>query len=171
MPKRSKRALPLVPLNLELEKVVRANRRERRERASGATSSEPQVVVEFDHHSSFSDSSGATIPLNSPRPSCQISSTIAHFQMAKTLREFGVPPPYEGASAIATPVFEANNFKIKPALITLIESHQFTGAKHEKPLAHLKQFMRYCSTVKANGVTSEYILMSMFKFSLQARIR
>ncbi|XP_021771810.1 uncharacterized protein LOC110735943 [Chenopodium quinoa] len=84
----------------------------------------------------------------------------------KTLREFGVPPPYQEASGIATPTTEANNLKIRPALITLIEGNQFSGAKHEDPIAHLKQFTRYCSTVKANGVTPEYILISMFKFFL-----
>ncbi|XP_021773080.1 uncharacterized protein LOC110737034 [Chenopodium quinoa] len=163
--------LPLVPLNLKLEKVVRANRREKRAIASGATSSEPRVVVESDHSSS-SESSGDTIPLESPRTNSPTSSPFQDFEMAapnKTLREFGVPPPYQEASGIATPAIEANNFEIRPALITLIEGHQFSGAKHEDPVAHLKQFTRYCSTVKANGVTPEYILLSMFKFSLTGK--
>uniref|UniRef100_A0A803LX65 Uncharacterized protein n=1 Tax=Chenopodium quinoa TaxID=63459 RepID=A0A803LX65_CHEQI len=91
MPKRSNRTLPLVPLNLELEKVVRANRREKRAIASGATSSELRVVVESDHSSS-SESSGDTIPLESPRTNSPTSPPIRQFDMAqpnKTLRELG----------------------------------------------------------------------------------
>ena len=102
MPKRSNRTLPLVPLNLELEKVVRANRREKRAKASGATSSEPQVVVESDQSSS-SETSGETIPLESPRTNSPTSPPLRQFEMAapnKTLREFGVPPPYQEASGM-----------------------------------------------------------------------
>ncbi|XP_021714973.1 uncharacterized protein LOC110682931 [Chenopodium quinoa] len=84
----------------------------------------------------------------------------------KSLKEFCVPPPYQEASGIVTLVIKANNFEIRPALITLIEGHQFFREKHEDPIAHLKQFTRYCSTVKAKGVTPEYILLSMFIFSL-----
>ncbi|KAL2934130.1 1-phosphatidylinositol 3-phosphate 5-kinase fab1 [Bienertia sinuspersici] len=87
----------------------------------------------------------------------------------RTLREFDAPPPYEDVSGIASPATEANNYEFKSNLITLIEGHQFSGASHENPRNHLKQFLQYCNTVKANGVPQEYIQMSLFKFSLTGK--
>ncbi|KAL2905022.1 Proteasomal ATPase-associated factor 1 [Bienertia sinuspersici] len=87
----------------------------------------------------------------------------------RTLRDFGAPPPYEDVSGIATPATGANNYEFKANLITLIEGHQFSGASYENPRSHLKQFLRYCNTVKANGVSQEYIRMSLFKFSLTGK--
>ncbi|KAL2900640.1 UDP-N-acetylglucosamine--N-acetylmuramyl-(pentapeptide) pyrophosphoryl-undecaprenol N-acetylglucosamine transferase [Bienertia sinuspersici] len=84
----------------------------------------------------------------------------------RTLRDFGAPPPYEDVSGIATPATGANNYDFKANLITLIEGHQFLRASHENPRNHLKQLLRYCNTMKANGVSQEYIRMSLFKFSL-----
>ncbi|KAL2899655.1 ATP-dependent helicase/deoxyribonuclease subunit B [Bienertia sinuspersici] len=152
MPKRSDRALPLLPFNLELERTVRAIQRERRAIAS-------------DHSSS--ESSGTNTPLDSLESSV-LDSFATPFEMEnnRTLREFGAPPPYEDVSGIATPAIEANNYEFKDNLKTLIEGHQFSGASLENPRNHLKQFLRYCNTVKANGVSQEYIRMSLFKFSL-----
>ncbi|KAL2923950.1 Protein AAR2-like protein [Bienertia sinuspersici] len=152
MPKRSDRALPLFPLNLELERTLRAIRRERRAIAS-------------DHSSS--ESSGTSTPFDSPKSSVPDSfATPFEMENNRTLREFGAPPPYEDVSGIATPATEANNYEFKANIITLIEGHQFSGASHENPRNHLKQFLRYYNTVKANGVSQEYIRMNLFKFSL-----
>ncbi|KAL2901247.1 Chromosome segregation in meiosis protein 3 [Bienertia sinuspersici] len=151
MPKRSNRALSIVPLDIELERTVKANRRNKRAIVSGATSSgaQEESVSESTHETS--SSSGSKTTANNTN---------------RTLRDFGAPPPYEDVSGIAAPTTASNNYEFKANLITLIEGHQFSGAKHENPRAHLKQFLKYCNTIKANGVTPEYIRMSLFKFSL-----
>ncbi|KAL2899982.1 TPR and ankyrin repeat-containing protein 1 [Bienertia sinuspersici] len=155
MPNHSDRALSLFPFNLELERTVRAIRRERRVIASGGASSSAQEG--FVPDCAFEDHS---------------SNSFANcFEMEdnRTLRDFGAPPPYEDVSGIATPSTAANNYEFKANLITLIEGHQFSGESHGDPRNHLKQFLRYCNTVKANGVSQEYIQMSLFKFSLTGK--
>ncbi|KAL2922135.1 Chromosome segregation in meiosis protein 3 [Bienertia sinuspersici] len=155
MPKHSDRALPLFPFNLELERTVRAIRRARR-------------AIATDHSSS--ESSGTNTPLDSPKSGVPDSfSTPFEMENNRTLREFGAPQPYEDVSGIATPATKANNYEFKANLITFIEGHQFSGASHENPQNHLKQFLQYCNTVKANGVSKEYIRMSLFKFSLTGK--
>ncbi|XP_021754597.1 uncharacterized protein LOC110719927 [Chenopodium quinoa] len=48
----------------------------------------------------------------------------------------------------------------------MIEKRQFTGGKFENPHEHLKEFLKYCDTIKINGVSQEYIRLKMFPFSL-----
>ena len=55
-------------------------------------------------------------------------------------------------SAIRQPAVEANNFELKPALITMVQQHQFTGHPTEDPNEHLGRFLRMANTVKLNGV-------------------
>ena len=50
------------------------------------------------------------------------------------------------------PVIEANNFKLKPALITMVQQHQFTSHPSEDPNEHMGRFMRIDNIVKLNGV-------------------
>ena len=58
----------------------------------------------------------------------------------------------EEYSAIRQPVIEANNFELKPALITMVQQHQFTGHPSEDPNEHMERFMRMANIVKLNGV-------------------
>ena len=62
---------------------------------------------------------------------------------------------------------DANNFKLKPALITMVQQHQFTGHPTEDPNEHLGRFLRMANTVKLNGVRLEVIKLHLFPFSLR----
>ena len=62
---------------------------------------------------------------------------------------------------------EANNFELKPALITMVQQHQFTGHPTEDPNEHLGRFLRMANTVKLNGVRPEVIKLQLFPFSLR----
>ena len=62
---------------------------------------------------------------------------------------------------------EANNFELKPALITMVQQHQFTGPPSEDPNEHLDKFMRMSNTVKLNGVNPDIIMLQLFPFSLR----
>ena len=48
------------------------------------------------------------------------------------------------------PAIEANNIELKPALITMVQQHQFTGNPSEDPNEHMGRFMRMANTVKLN---------------------
>ena len=62
---------------------------------------------------------------------------------------------------------EANNFELRPALITMVQPHQFTGHPSEDPNEHMRRFMRIANTVKLNGVRPEVIKLQLFPFSLR----
>ena len=55
------------------------------------------------------------------------------------------------------PPIEANNFELKPALITMVQQHQFTSHPSEDPNEHLERFMRMANTVKLNWVRPNVI--------------
>ncbi|KAL2929550.1 Conserved oligomeric Golgi complex subunit 1 [Bienertia sinuspersici] len=84
----------------------------------------------------------------------------------RTLRDYGVPGAFFMSSGITPPTTPANDFELKPALIQLVSQNQFHGLSNEFPQDHLRRFLDLCSTVKHNGVTQDYIRLSLFKFSL-----
>ena len=69
--------------------------------------------------------------------------------------------------AVRQPPIEANNFELKPALITMVQQHQFTGHPSEDPNEHLGSFMRMANTVKLYGVRPDVIKLQLFPFSLR----
>ena len=69
-----------------------------------------------------------------------------------TMEDFWRPIIQEEYSAIRQPTVDANNFELKPALITMVQQHQFTGHLTEDPNEHLGRFLRMANTVKLNGV-------------------
>ena len=73
----------------------------------------------------------------------------------------------EEYSAIRQPIGDANNFELKPALITMVQQHQFTSHSTEDPNKHLGRFLRMENTMKLNGVRPEVIKLHLFPFSLQ----
>ena len=62
---------------------------------------------------------------------------------------------------------DANNFELKPALITMVQQHQFTGHPTKDPNEHLGRFLRMANTVKLNGVRPKVIKLHLFPFSLR----
>ena len=65
------------------------------------------------------------------------------------------------------PPIEANNFELKPTLITMVQQHQFTGHPSEDLNEHMGRFMRMANTVKLNGVIPDVIKLQLFPFSLR----
>ena len=70
-------------------------------------------------------------------------------------------------SAMKQPVINANDFELKPALITMVQQNQFAGHSTENPNEHLGQFLRIANSSKLNGVSSEVIQLQLFPFSLR----
>ena len=65
------------------------------------------------------------------------------------------------------PAIDANNFELKPALITMVQQNQFTSHPTEDPNEHLGRFLRMANTVKLNGVRPEVIKLQLFPFPLR----
>ena len=84
-----------------------------------------------------------------------------------TMEDFWRPIIQEEYSAIRQPTVDANNFELKPTLITMVQKHQFTGHPTEDPNEHLGRFLRMVNTVKLNGVRQEVIKLPLFPFSLR----
>ena len=84
-----------------------------------------------------------------------------------TMEDFWRPIIQEEYSTIRQTTMDANNFELKPALITMVQQHQFTGHPIEDPNKHLGRFLRMANTVKLNGVRPEVINLHLFSFSLR----
>ena len=87
--------------------------------------------------------------------------------MEDTMEDFWRPIIQDEYSAIRQPTVDANNFELKPALITMVQQQQFTGHPTEDPNEHLGRFLRMANTVKLNGVRPEVIKLHLFPFSLR----
>ena len=83
------------------------------------------------------------------------------------MEEFWRPIIQEEYSAMRQPPIEANNFELKPTLITMVQQHQFTGHPSEDPNEHLGRFMRMANIVKLNGIRPDVIKLQLFPFSLK----
>ena len=88
-------------------------------------------------------------------------------QRPNTIEDFWRPIIQEEYSVVRQPPIEANNFELKPALITMVQQHQFPGHPSEDPNEHLGRFMRMANTVKLNGVRPDVINLQLFPFSLR----
>ena len=83
------------------------------------------------------------------------------------MEDFWRPFIQDEYSAVRQPAIDANNFELKPALITMVQQNQFTGHPSEDPNEHLGRFLRMANTIKLNGVRPEVIKLQLFPFSLR----
>ncbi|XP_061353733.1 uncharacterized protein LOC133298459 [Gastrolobium bilobum] len=80
---------------------------------------------------------------------------------------FLTPSVPRNTSCIIGPNVAANNFEIKPALLSVVHQNQFAGGDEEDPHIHLDKFLLICDTVKMNGVADDAIRLRLFQFSLK----
>ena len=80
-----------------------------------------------------------------------------------TLREFSAPTTANIRTGPTVNV-EDNGFKLKPALINMVQANQFCGKAHDDASAHLQHFLEICSTFVIKGVTQDAILLCLFPF-------
>ena len=69
--------------------------------------------------------------------------------------------------AIKHPVINANDFELNPALITMVQQHQFAGHPTENPNEHLGRFLMIENSIELSGVKPEVIQLQLFPFSLR----
>ena len=90
----------------------------------------------------------------------------------KSAAEYMKPTVKISVSQVVLPPIIARFFELKPHFLALIRANQFlthsTDTK-ECHLKHLKLFIDLCDTIASWEVSSDYIRMKAFKFSLGGR--
>ncbi|KAL1194225.1 hypothetical protein V5N11_035189 [Cardamine amara subsp. amara] len=71
----------------------------------------------------------------------------------------------DGADAIDR-MRTRNDFELKPAYYTLVGLHPFDGLSSENPIDHIERFEDLATSIKANGVSSDYLFCKLFPYSL-----
>ncbi|XP_021736997.1 uncharacterized protein LOC110703502 [Chenopodium quinoa] len=169
MHRRLNSSRPLVSIDHELEHTLTQLRRQARERGEDPLQEEVRSSPTPSSPNSSEESESPTG--SNPNPFAnnhnqQSMGDQGNVGDQRSLKQLGALDPYTSQSGILAPTTQANNFEIKPNFISLIEKRQFTGGKFENPHEHFKEFLKYCDTIKINGVTQEYIQLKMFPFSL-----
>ena len=121
----------LIPAETELEKTLRSLRKTKR--------AENTAMAEERHDQTAEQRTSTRRP-----------------PITDTMEDFWRPIIQEEYFAIRQPTVDANNFELKPALITMVQQHQFTGHPTEDPNEHLGRFLRMANTMKLNGVRPEF---------------
>ena len=77
----------------------------------------------------------------------------------------------ENNLGIRRQTINANNFELKPVLISMVQQAQFSGLPLDDPNIHLAMFLEIYDIVKMNGVTEDTIRLRLFPFSLRDKAR
>ncbi|KAF3517135.1 hypothetical protein DY000_02060205 [Brassica cretica] len=64
-------------------------------------------------------------------------------------------------SAIRSPAFKRNNFKLKPSYFSLVGQTPYHGHTHEHPMDHLERFEPVVSAIKDNRAPEDYLLYKL----------
>ena len=83
------------------------------------------------------------------------------------MEDFWRPSIRNEYSTVKQSLIEANNFELKPSLLTMVQQHQFTGHPSEDPNEHLGRFLRMSNIVKINKANQDVFKLQLFPFSLR----
>src|ERR1043165_1693638 len=61
----------------------------------------------------------------------------------RPLKSYVIPSQEEPHNNIVAPAIEANNFELKPSLLSVIQQNQFSGGSMDDPNLHLSMFLQY----------------------------
>ena len=73
---------------------------------------------------------------------------------------------YANRSAIHPPAIQRDDFELKQQYYTLVGQTPYYGLSHEHPMDHLEMFENLISAIKVEGVSEDYLLCKLFKYSL-----
>ena len=88
-----------------------------------------------------------------------------------TLGDCWRPMMNENYSGIRHQPIDANNFELKPVLISMVQEQQFEESPSKDPNGHLLNFLQLCGTIKMNGVDHNVIKLKHFPFSIRDKAR
>ncbi|KAL1218222.1 hypothetical protein V5N11_032895 [Cardamine amara subsp. amara] len=88
-------------------------------------------------------------------------------QCVMTLGDYNRPEQlYTNRCAIRPPPFQRTDFELKPAYYTLVGHNPFHGLSYEHPMDHIEKFEDLVTSIKANGVSYDYLFCKLFPYSL-----
>ena len=73
---------------------------------------------------------------------------------------------YANRSAVVPPPFQRNDFELKSGYFAHVGQYPFHGLSHEQPMDHIAHFEDLVLSIKANGVSEDYLLCKLFPYSL-----
>ena len=89
----------------------------------------------------------------------------------RTMRDFNVPRVGDVRGAIRLPRIVGGQPNFNSGVVNMIQQNLFYGMDHEDPHAHIQSFLGYCTTIRANGATTDYIRLAMFPFTLRDKAK
>ena len=89
----------------------------------------------------------------------------------RMLGDFTAPNFNLHGRSISIPAIGANNFELKPQLVSLMQNCKFHGLPSEDPFQFLTEFLQICDTVKTNRVDPEVYRLMLFPFAVRDRAR
>ena len=150
----------IVPVDPEIEKTCRQNRKSKREERA-VNNNKVELAGEMATNGNNGGNGGVVKD--------QAAGLYLH---ERSLRDYILPSLKGVQSSIRAPGVDANNFELKSTLIKMVEANdQFRGTRDEDPTMHLTNFMELCGTLKINGVSDEAIRLRLFPFSLRDKAK
>ncbi|KAL4275779.1 hypothetical protein AHAS_Ahas20G0141300 [Arachis hypogaea] len=93
-------------------------------------------------------------------------------QQRRVLGSYSAPTAKLYGKSIVVPLINANNFELKPQLVTLVQQNcQYHRLPHEDPNQFISDFLQICDTVKTNGVNPEVYRLMLFPFALRDKAK
>ncbi|GJS36532.1 reverse transcriptase domain-containing protein [Tanacetum coccineum] len=89
----------------------------------------------------------------------------------RTMAELLQAPTAGYEDAIVIPPIQAENFELKPSIITLVQSKIFRGSEQDEPHSHIRYFESITNNLRYPNVPSTTIKLLLFPFSIEGAAR
>jgi hypothetical protein len=91
--------------------------------------------------------------------------------MAKKLGDFTTPNENFMRAPITLPNVTAEQFEIKPQLVTMVQQNQFGGSASKDAGLHLHTFIELCDMRRIKDYEPDALKLRLFPFSLRGRAK
>ena len=143
----------LLPLDTDLERNLRRQKRKGKEQSQ---------EVEMDEHG---------IPIPPEGGPEQVAGNNGHEQNSGVRHPEAEMRPIRSIMDYGAPVIDARNYEIKASTITMLENEPFYGLPRENPNEHLTTFLDRCALSRQNGVSEDAVKLILFPFSLKDKAK